>query len=145
MATNANKPFSENGISYASVSAQFNGLTLEGMTSYTFTVTQEKTNNYAAGANPISRSVGTKVYEGSLDLTVDTQLAIANAFSPSGSLVDVPAGIFTLTFLRADGGRLVKTYNNFEFTADESTGSEGDTNLVGSIPIIFGGVTSQLY
>lgn len=139
-----NTAFVLNGYSYADGKAEFNGVELPGITSFDFSAPQTKSNNYGLGANPVSRSKGNKEYSGSLEMDYDTQNLLAGQ-SPTGKLVDIPAGIMIFSLERADGGKEIITMPFFEFGGDGLSGSQGDENLTQSIDVIFGGYTKQTF
>lgn len=134
---NNNAAFSLNGYSYADAKVIFDGIELPGVTSFDFTVTKTKTNNYGLGSNPVSRSRGKKEYSGSIEMDFDTS-KLLQALSPTGLLTEVPAGILVMTLSNADDTFETITIGFFEFNGDGITGTEGDENLTQSIDVIFG-------
>lgn len=139
-----NTGFVLDGYSYADASAKFNGIDLPGITSFEFNATQTKTNNYGLGANPISRSKGNKEYSGSVEMDYDTQNLLAS-LSPTGRLIDIPAGVMVFSLEREDGGKEIVTLSFFEFLGDGISGSQGDENLTQSIDIIYGSYTKASF
>jgi hypothetical protein len=139
-----NTAFSINGYSYADGKATFNGVELPGITSFEFSSPQSKTNNYGLGKYPVSRSRGKVEYSGSLEMDWDTQRAL-KAFSPTGLMKDIPAGVMIFSLERADGGKETLTMGAFEFNGDAISGAEGDENLTGSIDVVYGSYTPKSF
>lgn len=132
-----NTAFVLNGYSYADAKLEFNGIDLPGVTSFEFTKTQAKTNNYGLGSNPVSRSKGNKEYSGSMEMDYDTQ-NLLSGLSATGLLTEIPMGLMILSLERVDGGKEIVTLGFFEFNGDGISGSQGDENLTQSIDVIFG-------
>ena len=140
-----NTAFQINGYSYADAKLSFDGVDLPGVTAFEFNSTQGKTNNYALGKNPVSRSRGTVEYSGSMDVDRDTMRILGDTLSPTGLLYDIPAGVMVVSLERPDGGKEIVTLPSFEFMADGIGGSQGDENLTRSIDVIFGGIAKETF
>lgn len=132
-----NTGFTLNGYSYADGKATFNGIDLPGVTSFDFNATQQKSNNYGLGANPVSRSRGNREFTGSIEMDYDTQKALSK-ISVTNLIKDLPYGVMIFTLEREDGGKEIITMPFFEFMGDGISGSQGDENLTHSIDVIFG-------
>lgn len=138
MANYTNQGFNERGVAYADVSISFNGTNFDGITDFSLAVNTTKENNYGLGSRPVGRSADADVYEGSLTMTVETQRAIARAYSPDNLLVHVPAGVLQMSFYDVDKEQwLIKTYPALEFMNDIDAGSQGDLNITGQVGVIF--------
>lgn len=132
-----NTSFSINGYSYADCKATLDGIELPGIKSFDFKVSREKMNNWGMGSNPISRTRKHREPSGSIEITHGTK-ELLRSISPTGLLVDIPAGIFLLTLEREDGGKELISMGSFEFMTDGLSGSVGDEDLALSCDIIFG-------
>jgi len=140
-----NTPFQVNGYSYADGRFTFNGIDIAGIKAFNYKVTKTKTNNYGLGENPESRTKGKKEYSGSMDMTPSAEKILIDNFSPSGLLVDVPAGTAVFSVVREDGGKEVVNMPFFEFQSEGFEGSEGDEDLSTSNDVIFGGFVRESY
>lgn len=131
-----------NGIAY---SYSHIGITLAGMeitsaSTIDYEESQEKTNNYGLGENPISRGYGTKEFSASIELTLGEVQILRNKVkelkpTSNGSLTDLPPFDIIVTF---DNGVGFITHNilGCEFTKDGFSGSQGDTELKKSFDLI---------
>lgn len=130
-----------NGTSYAWANISVNpfGVPLTGIVAISYKRKQNKTNNYGAGVEPVSRSRGIKEYEGSIEVYLDEWKAFI-ASSPNRDPLDIPAFDIPVTF----GGTGVLTTKDVlravEFLEDPLDGKSGDTTLKCTIPLIIGGI-----
>lgn len=107
---------------------------LMGITSVSYSETQEKTNNYGAGKWAVSRGHGVVEAEVSLDIHMNDIEALRDA-APNGRLLDIPAFDITVTFLN-ENKVVTHTLKNCEFTSDGVEGSQGDTQLTRSFDLV---------
>ena len=131
-----------NGVaySYSHIGITLAGMELVSASSINYEESQEKTNNYGLGAEPISRGYGTKEYTASVELTLGEAQILrdkAKELNPTGngSLVDLPPFDIIVTF---DNGVEFITHSliSCEFTKDGFSGSTGDTELKESFDLI---------
>lgn len=138
MAYKENTALSEQGFSSANARYSFNGLPLEGVVAFTDDVTQAVTMNFGAGVNPVSVSKGQKTSTASITMTLATRLQLRK-LSPTGSLLDVPRGVFVQIFENYDGATVTRVFNNFMFTQSGLDSNNGDANVQKQISCLFCG------
>jgi len=132
-----NTPFSLQGMAYADAKVEFNGIELPGVKSFDFSERQEKVNNPGTGKNPVSRSRKGTEQNASMELDLGTIEKLED-ISPTGKLIDVPAGTLVISVARDDGTKKMYTFNLFEWMEDGLSGSTGDDELLRSTDCIFG-------
>jgi len=105
----------------------FLGAALPSMSSITYEETQDKENNFGIGNRPASRGHGAINATGTMELSQNDIEALRDA-APNGSLLQIPASDFQLTFGHPTN---VQTHilKNLEFTTDGGGGTQGDTDL----------------
>ena len=133
-----------NGIaySYSNIAITLAGVQLATATSIEYKETQEKVNQYGLGEEPYGRGRGVKEYSGSLELSLGEAQKLREAVKKmkpesSGSLTDLPPFDIIVSF---DNGEKLITHRLLfcEFTEDGVSGSQGDTELKYSLPIVIG-------
>lgn len=130
-----------NGInySYANISFVLFGVPVIGITKIEYKRKMNKTNNYGFGQQPISRGYGNYEYDGSIELYVDEWKRIIKASPERDPLLiapfDVPV-VYGGSRLTADKDVL----RAVEFMEDPLSGSQGDTKLMVTIPLIIGAI-----
>jgi len=118
-----------NGTAYSYKDAKLTiaGLEMFSVSNIKATVTQEKTNNYGAGANPVSRGRGKKEYDTSFELSLK-DVEKLQLISPTGLLIDMP---MTNAIVLLDNGfdkkEIVMSY--FEFKDDGIEAGLDDTEM----------------
>jgi hypothetical protein len=129
-----------NGTAYAhaQIAATVAGVPVVSITEITYSETQEKVNNYGTGPRPVSRGHGKIESTGSLTIAMNEIEAIRDA-APQGSLLAVEAFDITITFLNAQKP-VTHVLKSVEFTKDEVSSSEGDTDIKVSTEIIIGSI-----
>ena len=126
--------------SWSQIAITIGGRPLTDVTAISYTVTQEKTNNYGIGNQPTSRGRGRKEYEASITLRLGELEAIRNSVL-SRDILDIAPFNITVSFLPEDGTLPVNhILKNAEFTANPVDVSEGDTSIELEIPLIIAGV-----
>jgi hypothetical protein len=130
-----------NGVNYswANITATIAGVPVLGITKIEYKAMQEKTNNYGAGSQPISRGYGRVEYEGSIELFTD-ELKRIIAAAPNRDLLQVP--FFDINLVLGGTGVLASTevLRATEFLENPFTATEGDTVFKVTVPIIFAAV-----
>lgn len=130
-----------NGTNYSWVNVQMVlfGVPVKGITKINYKKKQEKTNNYGSGEDPISRGIGRKEYEASIEVYRDEWQKIIDA-SPSKDPLDIPPFDIPVVF----GGTRVTAKTDVllacEFMEDAFEVNEGDTSIKLTIPLIIAGV-----
>ncbi|MES2382604.1 MAG: hypothetical protein V4538_16265 [Bacteroidota bacterium] len=130
-----------NGINYAwvNITLVLFGVPVKGITKISYKKKKEKTNNYGAGGEPVSRGIGRSEYEASIELYRDEWQRIINV-SPTKDPLDIPAFDIPIVF----GGSRVTAQTDIlqscEFLEDAFDVSEGDTSIKITVPIIIAGI-----
>jgi len=132
-----------NGVNYSWADVKFVlfGIPVRGITSISAKKKQEKTNNYGASSEPISRGYGRSEYEASIELYKDEWQAVIAA-SPNKDPLAIPA--FEIQVIYGSSRNAVvgtDVWHNCEFLEDPFSTKEGDTKIVLSIPMIIAGIT----
>lgn len=131
-----------NGTAYSWSSIKFTlfGVPVAGIVSIEYKSKQEKTNNYGAGIEPVSRGYGRKEYEGSIEIYLDEWKKIIAA-APSRDPLAI--GWFDIPVIYGNSIADVTTdvLRAVEFLEDPFTAKEGDTKLTVKIPLIIGGIS----
>ena len=131
--------------SWAQITINIQGTPLYGVTAISYTETQEKTNNYGQGSNPVSRGRGRKEYESSITIRFGEMEALRNSIA-SRNLVDIPPFDITVAFIpnNADTNLpVVHTLKNAEFTTDGADITEGDTSIEVDLPLIISNIIRE--
>lgn len=134
-----------NGVAYAwaDITAEFLGRISRGITAVKYEVKQEKTNNYGAGTEPVSRGRGKKEYSCSITLPMIEVEGIQAALGPGKDLTDVPPFPVNVAFINPSN-RLVKhTIQMCEFTNNKRDVKTGDTDIQIELELIPGGILWQ--
>jgi hypothetical protein len=131
-----------NGVAFAwsSISFILFGVPVAGIVNIEYKIKQNKTNNYGAGSEPVSRGYGKKEYEGSIEIYQDEWKKIIAA-APNRDPLAI--GFFDIPVLY--GNSLADTTKDIlkavEFLEDPFNAKEGDTKLTVKIPLIIGGIS----
>jgi len=130
-----------NGINYSwgNITAIVLGQPLFGISKISYKSKQEKTNNYGAGNEPVSRGYGRTEYEASIEIFTDEWKRIIAA-SPDRNPLLIPA--FDISVVFGGDGVLPSTevLRACEFLENPLDASEGDTKLMITIPLIIAGI-----
>lgn len=131
----------KNGVNYswANITAIILGQPMFGISKISYKSKQEKTNNYGAGSEPVSRGYGRTEYEASIEIFTDEWKRIIAA-SPDRNPLLIPA--FDINVLFGGDGVLPSTevLRSCEFLENPLDANEGDTKLMITIPIIIAGI-----
>lgn len=121
--------------SWANISFVLFGVPITQITKISYSRKQKKENNYGAGYDPVSRGYGNKEYEASIEMYTDQWLQII-ALAPNNDPLQIPPFDIPVIFA-IDGQSPVKdVLRSCEFTEDPFTGSQGDTKLMVTIPLM---------
>ena len=128
-----------NGVNYNYASIQFVlfGVPVVGITDIKYTSKQEKTNNYGAGYEPVSRGYGKKEYDGSIEVYQDEWKKVIAA-SPNRDPLSIPWFDITVTYGDSLANLTTDTLQAAEFLEDPFEAKTGDTKLMAKIPLIIG-------
>lgn len=130
-----------NGVNYAwvNVTLVLFGVPVKGIMKISYKKKTEKTNNYGAGSEPISRASGRTEYEASIELYRDEWQRII-LVAPSRNPLEIPPFDIQVVF----GGSRVTAHTDIlqacEFMEDAFEVSEGDTSIKVTLPLIIAGV-----
>ena len=124
-------------VSWSQMQFPFLGVPLTGVTAISWSVKQEKTNNYGVGNKPVSRGYGRVTYEGSITMLAEEWKNIVAA-APNGQLTDIPFFDLPILFVSPTTGLEMKhTLKAIDFTEASFDAKEGDTMIPITIPFIF--------
>ena len=136
-----------NGINYSwgNIKVILFGAPIIGITKIDYKRSQSKENNHGWGVEPTSRGYSRVTYSGSIELYQDEWRAICQA-APNQDPLSIAPFQIQVTMWNAPGNSglvapTVDTLYNVEFLDDEFIGSEGDSKLLVTVPIIFAGLT----
>lgn len=135
-----------NGVAvvWADIVVSFLGAPLAGIREINYMVKQEKTNNYGAGTEPVSRGYGRKTYEGSMKLLAEELRNIRRA-TPTGDITKIPFFDIIVIFINESTGLQEKvTLKAVDFTENNFGSSEGDTMIEIDVPFIYAGQTQEI-
>lgn len=130
-----------NGVNYAwvNVTLVLFGVPVKGIKKISYKKKTEKTNNYGAGPEPISRASGRSEYEASIQVYRDEWQRII-LVAPSKNPLEIPPFDIPVVF----GGSRVTAHTDIlqacEFTEDAFDVNEGDTSILIDLPLIIAGV-----
>lgn len=126
-----------NGVNYSwsNITLILFGVPVVGIVKIDYKRKQKKENNYGIGAAPTSRGYGNLEYEGMMELYLDEWKKII-ASSPGRDPLSIPPFDIIVAF----SGRGVNTDTDIlrscEFLEDPFAGTQGETKLMVSIPLI---------
>lgn len=130
-----------NGTNYSwnSVKVVLFGVPVVGITKLDYKAKQVKENNYGMGSEPVSRGIGNKEYEGSIELYVDELKRIIDA-SPDRDPLAIPPFDIQVIY---GGTRVlpnVDVLQAVEFLENPFNASQGDSKILITIPLVIGGI-----
>ena len=110
-----------------------------GLKSISYTTTQEKNNAKGVGGQPVERTRGSIDYSGSIGLTLKEvkQLRQATGGLP---VTQIPSFSISISFANDVDPVITDVLEFVEFTEDPTELSEGDTDVVVTLPIIIGNI-----
>lgn len=135
-----NKQVLINGKAFSAtdVIIMINNIQVASVTSFSATVSQEKTNNKGFSDEPVSRGRATKEYEASVDMSYTDRLKLAN-LSPTGDLLGLP--IFEVLAVLNNGVNVSRIrLKNAEFTDDGIEVTTDDTDIVRTYSLMIAGI-----
>lgn len=130
----------DNAYSWGSITINVGGIPVKGVTGIKYGVTQEKTNHYGIGSEPIGRGRGRKEYTGSISLRDYEMTKIAGLLS-GGDITNLPPFTVVVVY-HNEGSNLITTdvLQFCEFTGSSKEVSEGDTEIISDYELIVGGI-----
>jgi len=131
-----------NGVSYSWSTINFNlfGVPVKGITNIEYNTKQEKTNNYGAGQEPVSRGYGRKTYEGSIEIYLDEWKKVIAA-APNRDPLAIGWFTIPVTYGNSLADATTDVLEAVEFLENPFNAKEGDTKLLVKIPLIIGKIT----
>ena len=126
-----------NGKSYAwaDITVNIGGVPVAGIVAISYKRSQEKTNNYGAGAKPVSRGRGNKEFEASITLHMEEVERLLLA-SPNRDLLDVPAFDINITYQSSDTQVANHVLKSCEFTEEACDIAQGDAVIEMELPLV---------
>lgn len=119
------------------------GVPFTGITAVSYKTSQEKTNNYGIGSEPVSRGRGRKTYEASITFLGEEWKNILSA-APDNDPLKIGSFDVSIKFLDPVSGLIQETLMKFcEFTEHGVDASEGDTMIEVEAPILPGSIVTQ--
>lgn len=130
-----------NGVAYSwsTIGFVLFGVPVAGIVSIEYNRKQEKTNNYGAGVEPVSRGYGRKTYDGSIEIYLDEWKKVIAA-SPNRDPLQIGWFDIPVTYGNSIADATSDTLRAVEFMEDPFTAKEGDTKLTVKIPLIIGAI-----
>lgn len=114
---------------FTQIQASILGVPLQSINEVSYVTTQEKTNNFGAGVNPVSRGHAVKETEASIGISMNDVEALRDV-AEEGDLTNLPAFDIVITYLHPVSARVIThVLKNAEFSDDGMEGSQGDTDL----------------
>lgn len=128
-----------NGVAYSWSTIAFTlfGVPVAGIVNIEYNAKQEKTNNYGAGSEPVSRGYGRKEYEGSIELYLDEWKKIIAA-APNRDPLAIGWFDIPVTYGNSVADATSDILRAVEFLENPFTAAEGDTKLTVKIPLVIG-------
>ena len=115
------------------------GVPVVGVSSISYTMEQEKTNNFGQGYNPVSRGKGAKNASASIEISMNDVEAIRDV-APAGDLTEIPAFDIVVTYLN-DQKPVTHVLKSCEFTDDGVETSQGDTDIRRTFNLVVATIT----
>ena len=133
-----------NGINYSwgDIKLVLFGRVVTGNTQISYKKSQTKENNYGAGEEPVSRGYGNVEYEASIELYVDEWRSIKASAQAAGSdVLSLPPFDIQVIYGNSRTQRLgTDVLQQCEFLEDPFEGSQNDTKMLVTIPLIIAGI-----
>jgi hypothetical protein len=128
-----------NGIAYSwsTVALTLFGVPVAGIVNIEYNRKQEKTNNYGAGTEPVSRGYGRKSYDGSIEIYLDEWKKIIAA-APFRDPLAIGWFDIQVIYGNSIADATSDTLMAVEFMDDPFSAKEGDTKLTVKLPLIIG-------
>jgi hypothetical protein len=115
------------------------GIPVKGITKISYKRKKEKTNNYGAGEEPVSRGIGRVEYDASIEIYREEWQRVIDA-SPLKDPLSIPPFDIPVVF----GGSRVTAQTDIllacEFLEDAFESNEGDTSIKITLPLVIAGV-----
>lgn len=126
-----------NGVQYdwGSVSFVLFGVPITQITKISYSRKQKKENNYGAGYVPVSRGYGNIEFEASIEMYFDQWQQIIS-LAPNNDPLQIPPFDIPVIFANTGQIPIKDVLRSCEFTEDPFSGSQGDTKLMVTIPIL---------
>ena len=126
-----------NGVEYSWSSIVFElfGVPVQGITAISYKKKQAKTNNYGAGAKPVSRGYGKEECDGSIEILRSEWTKIIAA-SPSQNPLSIGWFPISVTYGTSLADATTDILQGVEFLEDPFEAKEGDTKLLVKLPLI---------
>ena len=115
------------------------GVPVIGITKIEYKEKQNKENNYGMGENPVSRGIGNKEYEGSIEIYVDELKRIIDA-SPNRNPLDIPPFDVQVIYGGTRVTPNVDVLQAVEFLENPFNAAQGDAKILVTIPLVIGGI-----
>lgn len=127
-----------NGVAYSwsQITINILGRPVVGVTSISYTDTQEMENNYGAGNRPISRGYGRITTEASITLDM-TEIEALQEISPNGRIQEIPEFDVIVSYVPNGQSRTVThTLRNCRFMSNGREVEEGAMNITQDLELI---------
>lgn len=120
--------------SYADIVVTILGAPVAGITSVTYSDTQEITENFGAGRFPVSRGLGKIETEAAITIDRAELNAILLA-APNSRLQNIGEFDITVSYVPIGSAPVTDILKNCRFKNTPSGGSEGDSNIVAELEL----------
>jgi len=126
--------------SWSDLTINIMGVPVFGITAIDYEEKQEKTNNYGAGAKPVSRGYGNFTFEGNITLTVEEVESLEKS-APNGNINKIPPFTIVVAYLPEGATKTkIEKLKFVEFTGNKRAWKQNDMTGDVEIPLIIGDI-----
>jgi hypothetical protein len=137
--------FDSNEYSWADVQVVMLGRPVTGIRGIRYKISRTKTNIYAKGSDPHSRTRGNKEYEGEINLLQSELEAIQKGLKKGQDITDVKPFDIVVSYAPEDGGSIVTDIlKAVEFTEVEKSLNQNDPFMELTLPLIVGKIQKNV-
>jgi hypothetical protein len=136
--------FKSNEFSWSDIQIYMSGKIVAGVTSISYTESQEKNNIYAKGNKPHSRGHGNKTYEGEISLLQSEVEALQSQLGPNQSILDLRNVTIVISYAPANGVPVSDSCKHVEFNEIPKGMNQGDGNMEVTASISIGDIKRNI-
>ena len=129
------------GYSWADISLNLLGRTVESIKRISYGHNHQKQNNGGRGNKPTERTRGNKEPNASITISKKEFVALQNALATGQTLTDIKPFEIPIAYINDDNQKFVVVLHFCEFTGVASDMSQGDMELLVELPLIIGDIT----
>lgn len=133
--------FDTNEYAWIDVQIVMLGRPVTGIRGFRYKVSRTKTNIYAKGSKPVSRTRGNKEYEGELVLLQSELEALQKGLKKGQDITDIKPFDVVYAYAPEDGGAIVTDIaKGVEFLEVEKGLNQNDPHMEITLPVIIGDI-----